>query len=377
MTASMTTARDHQARWLGDLDTPAAVVDIARLEHNLAAMAALASAAGVAHRPHAKTHKTREIAERQRAHGTVGITVAKVGEAEAFVAAGFDDLFIAYPIVGERKLERLLALSERARLQFEIDSLEAAEAASTFLAAHGRRIDVVVSLDGGAGRSGTASVDEAIDLGERVAGLPGLRLVGAMNFANAYGTTDVMTQREIGHREGEEAVAIAAGLRAHGIAADVVTVGSTPTSRHALEVPGVTEVRAGVYALLDLKQVSLGSGTLDECALTVLATVVSHARPGRYVLDAGIKTLAGEDYGWGTWGRPLERPDLAIIRATEEHGIIELPPGAQDPRWRIGDRVRLVPNHACGAVNMHDELVAVDGERVVERWQVIARGRVR
>ena len=365
------------ARFIEDLDTPVAIVDLNRLEANLAAMATVARDAGVAQRPHAKTHKTRQVAERQLAHGAVGLTVAKLGEAEAMIDAGFDDLFVAYPLVGEQKLRRLVALLDRARIRFEVDTVECAEAASSFLAAQGRRVDVVVSLDGGAGRSGAASPEAVVDLAERVAELPGLEVVGVMNYGNAYGTTDPVEQASIGRREGEVAVAIAGEMRARGLRTDVVTVGSTPTARHAVKVAGVTELRAGVYAFQDLKQVSLGPATLEDCALTVMATVVSHARADRYVLDAGIKALAGEDYGWGTWGRPQQRPDLAIIRATEEHGVIELPPGAADPRWRIGERVRIIPNHACGAVNMHDELVAADGDRVVEHWPVIGRGRFR
>ena len=365
------------ARSIGDLDTPVALVDITRLEANLASMAAVAREAGVTHRPHAKTHKTRQIAERQLAHGAIGLTVAKLGEAEAMIDAGFDDLFVAYPLVGDLKLNRLVALLDRARLRFEVDTLEGAAAASAFLDRLGRRVEVVVSVDGGAGRSGAATPEAAIDLAERVAELPGLELVGVMNYGNAYGTSDPLEQAAIGRREGEVAVGIADALRARGVRVDVVTVGSTPTARHVVQVAGVTELRSGVYAFQDLKQVSLGPATLDDCALTVMATLVSHARPDRFVFDAGIKALAGEDYGWGTWGRPLERPDLAIIRATEEHGVIELPDGAADPGWRIGERVRMIPNHACGAANMHDELVAIDGERVVERWPVIGRGRFR
>jgi len=158
---------------------------------------------------------------------------------------------------------------------------------------------------------------------------------------------------------------------------DVVTVGSTPTARHAARVGGVTELRAGVYAFLDLKQVTLGPWSLDQCALTVLATVVSHARPDKYVLDAGIKTFAGENYEWGTYGRILDHPEIVVTRATEEHGIVILPDGVGDPRWDIGEKVRVITNHACGTANMHEELIAVDGERIVDRWRVIGRGRVR
>jgi D-serine deaminase-like pyridoxal phosphate-dependent protein len=158
--------------------------------------------------------------------------------------------------------------------------------------------------------------------------------------------------------------------------ARIVTVGCTPTSPYSAEHPEVTEVRAGVYAYYDCKQVSLGAATLDDCALTVLSTVVSNPAPRRYILDAGMKALAGEDYGWGTHGRLLEHPDVIITRAAEEHGIINLLEGVADPGLRVGDRVRIVPNHACGCSNMHDRVMAVDGERVLEIWPVIGRGRV-
>ncbi|MBX3028999.1 MAG: hypothetical protein KF809_02450 [Chloroflexi bacterium] len=141
--------------------------------------------------------------------------------------------------------------------------------------------------------------------------------------------------------------------------------------------PGRHPLRAGNYVFHDRKQVSLGVASIDDCALTILATVVSRPAPRRYVVDAGIKTLAGEDYGWGTYGVLLDRPDVVISWAAEEHGVIDLPPSVVDPGLAIGDRVRILPNHACGVANMHDELVVVEGERVLDRWPVIARGRVR
>ena len=363
-------------RWR-DLDTPVPLVDVGRLEHNLREMADIAAAFGVKQRPHTKTHKTREIACRQVELGAHGITVAKVGEAEAMVAAGFDDILIAYPIVGRRKYERLLPLLDAARIRFAVDSVAAAEAASSFFHGHGRVVEVLLEHDGGANRSGVQTADEAVALARAVDGLPGLAAAGVMSYANAYRTDDAAEQAEIGRNEGVAATAVADAVRAAGIAADVVSVGSTPTARHVVTVPGVTELRAGVYAFHDLKQVALGVVGLDRCALTVLSTVVSHPRPDRYVLDAGIKALAGEDYGWGTHGVIVERPDLRITLATEEHGIVTLPPDAEDPQWSIGEVLRIVPDHACGCVNMHDALVAIAGDDVVDTWPVIGRGRVR
>ena len=361
----------------GDLDTPVALVEHGRLDANLRRMADLAAAHGVSQRPHGKAHKTWEIARRQLGLGAIGLTAAKLGEAEAFVDSGVEDVFIAYPLIGDRKLERFVRLTERARVRFEVDSFEGASGASAFLSRRGVRAEVLLSVDGGAGRSGVASLPEAVDLALRIADLPNLDVVGIMSYGNAYGTRDPEEQRRIGVEEGRYAVAAARDLAAASVPVQVVSVGSTPTARHVVTVEGVTELRAGNYVFYDLKQVSLGAATLDDCALTVLATVVSHPRPERYVLDCGIKALAGEDYGWSTWGRPMERPDLVIGRATEEHGMVEIGPDDADPRWRIGDRVRIVPNHACGLVNMHDELTVVDGDRVVDRWPVVARGRVR
>lgn len=362
---------------IGDLDTPVALVDVRALEQNLESMATITRDAGVAHRPHTKTHKTREIAERQIAHGASGLTVAKVGEAEAMVGAGFDDIFIAYPVIGAAKYERMLPLMERARLRIAVDSAAGVASASDFFSRRGVTLEVLVEFDGGAGRSGTQTAAEAVEIARRAADSAGLTLMGVMSYGNAYGTTDLDLQAAIGLREGADAVDVAREFARAGLPSPVVSVGSTPTSKYASAVDGVTEIRAGVYAFNDLKQHTLGVAPLERCALTILATVVSHPRPDRYVLDAGIKTLAGEDYGWGTYGRIRERPDLVITVATEEHGIVTLPADADDPGWAIGEKVRIIPNHACGCANMHDTLIAFDGdETVIDRWKVIGRGRV-
>lgn len=361
--------------YLADLDTPVPVVEVGRLERNIARMAARVGETGARQRPHIKTHKTAQVAAAQVRAGADGITVAKLGEAEAFADAGFEDLFIAYPLVGDAKLRRLAALMGRARASSTVDSLEAAQATSRAMAAAGLTADLVMEIEAGSGRTGVPP-DDVAALGDRIGELPGIRLMGVMAFAPGY-VTGVDAQQAMGRREGELVVEMARGLRAAGHPITFVSAGSTPTSPWAAQVAGVTNVRAGNYVFHDRKQVAMGAATFDDCALTILATVVSRPAPRRYVLDAGIKTFAGEDYGWGTYGQLLDRPDVVVSWAAEEHGVIDLAPEVADPRFRVGDRVRVVPNHACGVPNMHDELVVVDGERVVDAWPVIARGRVR
>jgi D-serine deaminase-like pyridoxal phosphate-dependent protein len=362
---------------VGDLDTPVPLVEVGRLERNLARMAGRIAATGVGHLPHTKTHKTREIAERQLAHGASGLTVAKLGEAEAMVDAGFDDLLIAYPLVGEAKMRRLAALLDRARIRFTVESADGARAASDALAAAGRTCGVLIEVEAGSGRTGVATIPDVVELAGLVDSLPALALDGVMAFGAGY-VEGEDAQRRTGHAEGGVAASAAEAIAAAGLGpVPIVTAGSTPTSPYVAEVPGVTHVRAGNYVYHDLMQVHLGVATLDDCALTILATVVSHPGSRRYVVDAGLKTLAGENYGWGTYGRILEQPDVVISWAAEEHGVIDLADGVPDPGWRIGERVRIVPDHACGVSNMHDEVIAVDGETVVDTWRVISRGRVR
>jgi D-serine deaminase-like pyridoxal phosphate-dependent protein len=263
----------------------------------------------------------------------------------------------------------------RIRVSSTVDSIEGAEAMSRVMTHEGLTADLVLEVEAGSGRTGVPAT-EAVALGDRIGDLPGVRLMGVMVFAPGY-VNGLEAQRAMGEGEGALVADTAAALRASGHRITFVTAGCTPTSPWAAQVPGVTHVRAGNYVFHDRKQVAMGNATLDDCAISVLATVVSRPAARRYVLDAGLKSLAGEDYGWGTYGQLLEHPDVVVSWAAEEHGVIDVPSEIPDPGLRIGDRVRVVPNHACGLANMHDELVIVDDGRVVDRWPLIARGRVR
>jgi D-serine deaminase-like pyridoxal phosphate-dependent protein len=361
-------------RALADVSTPAVLIDVEVLERNVTRMAERARAAGIKLRPHAKTHKLLEVGRLQLAAGAAGLSVAKTSEAEVFAAAGFDDIFIAYPVVGEDKARRLLALADRVRLAVGVDSVEGARTLSGAFAAAGRRLDVRLKVDVGLHRVGVEP-GQAVGVARAVALLPGLRFGGVFTHAGqAYVEPNLDGVAAVGRHEGATLAAVAEALRAAGLAAEEVSVGSTPTARHAMTVTGVTECRPGNYVYHDGSQVSLGTCGLEDCAMTVLATVVSAPARDRAVLDAGSKTLStdplrprGEGFGW-VLGRRAR-----LVRMSEEHGVLALEEGE---RLEVGERVRVLPNHACVVSNLHDRVLAVRGDTVEAEWRVAARGRV-
>jgi D-serine deaminase-like pyridoxal phosphate-dependent protein len=357
------------------LETPAVLIDLDVVERNVAAMAARARSHGVRLRPHAKTHKLPEIARLQLAAGAAGLAVAKTGEAEVFAGAGFDDLFVAYPVVGADKGRRLMELSDRVRLAVGVDSEAGARTLSDVFGPAGRTLDVMLKVDVGLHRAGVAP-EAAVEVARRIVALPALRLRGVFTHAGqAYLEETVQGVAEVGRHEGRTLSAVGRALREAGMPIEEVSVGSTPTAPHAMAEAGVTECRPGNYVYHDASQVGLGTCETFDCAMTVLATVVSAPAPDRAVLDAGSKTLSSDPlrprpggYGW-ILGRRSR-----IDRLSEEHGVVSVEPGES---FRVGERVRVLPNHACVVSNLHDVIVAVRGERVEAELAVAARGRVR
>jgi D-serine deaminase-like pyridoxal phosphate-dependent protein len=360
---------------LDALPTPSVLVDLDVLERNVARMAARAREAGVRLRPHAKTHKCPEIGRLQRAAGAWGLSLAKVGEAEVFAAAGFDDLFVAYPVVGEDKGRRLLRLADRARLAVGVDSVEGAETLATPFRSASRVLDVMLKVDVGYGRVGVVP-ERAVEAASRIAGIRGLRLRGVFTHAgHAYMAKSKAGVERTARAEGERLAETAAALRAAGLPVDEVSVGSTPTAAASMRVPGVTEARPGNYVFHDASQVALGTCALEDCALTIVATVVSVPAPDRAVVDAGSKTLSSDPLRpvAGGHGQVLGRRSR-IEKLSEEHGVIAV---AEGEGFRVGERVAILPNHACVVANLHDRLVGTSGGRVEALLQVAARGRVR
>jgi D-serine deaminase-like pyridoxal phosphate-dependent protein len=352
---------------LDDLPTPCLVVDLDRVEANISRFQAAVSDTGTRFRPHAKTHKTLELARMQLDAGACGLTVAKVGEAEVYVDAGVEDVVVAYPVVGEEKWARLAALADRAKIGVNVDSEAAAHGLSR--AAEKRRVDLHVHLDVDSGLGRTGIPPEEPDDLERLAGLvrslPGLRLEGVTTYR---GLPSSATGREAaGSEEGSMAVDVARRL---GVTQ--VSAGSTPTGAAAAAVDGITEVRAGTYVFNDLMQLEWGVVTEDEVALSILATVVSRRGP-RVTVDAGSKTLSGDfklaDDEGPVVARGLGR-DIVIERMNEEHGI-----GRSSEPLEIGDRVLLTPVHVCTCVNLSDAMAVVRDGKVEAIWPVAARGK--
>ena len=362
---------------LDDLATPFLYVDLERMTTNIDMMAAAARDLGVRLRPHAKTHKVPEIARLQIAAGAAGITVSKVSEAEVFADAGFDDLFLAYEIVAPPQLQRLVRLAGSAQVRCAVDSREGAEALSRAATDAGIELQVMLEIDLGIGRTGVPAGAAARELAQRIAALPSLKLIGVYGFRGFRAFSEGAATRETwGRAEGEALVSAADGLRAVGLPIVEVSAGSTPTALPAGSVRGVTEIRPGQYLFGCANVVAQGAMRADEVALFARATVISRPADDRAVVDAGSKTLSTD----GPWepGRGLgylaSDPTTRVVSLWEEHGVLGLGENARS--LRVGDRVSIVPNHVCSAVNLHDRLVGVHDDRIEVVWKIAARGRL-
>lgn len=358
-----------------DLDTPSVLLDLVRLRRNVERMAAVGLEYGVALRPHAKSHKIPEIADLQLAAGAIGLTVAKLGEAEVFADHGIVDLFIAYPLWGEKKWRRLCELSKRARVSVSLDSPEAVAGLAEVATTHDTEVPVRIELDSGFGRCGLSEPGAVLALARRIATTPGVVFDGVMSFAGqSYEQRTDAGIDAVARHDAKVLLDTAQMLRNAGLVVPVVSAGGTPTARRVAAVPGITEVRAGSYALSDRDQAALGWGTLNDCALTVLTTVVSRPTATRAVIDAGTKTMSSDSsFQDENWGVVPERPELRIRSITEEHAVIDVPDGVE---LRLGTRLRMIPNHGCGTINMHDCVTVVQEDEVIDRWYVKGRARV-
>ncbi|HLZ67414.1 MAG TPA: alanine racemase [Aliidongia sp.] len=368
---------------LAAFETPCLLLDPTRLARNLERMSGRARTLGVKLRPHLKTAKSHEVARRATAGEFGGITVSTLHEAEYFLAGGITDLLYAVGIVAG-KLPRAARLVEAgARLTLVLDSVEAAREVAAFSAAHSVGFAVLIEIDCGEGRSGVLpDAPELVEIGRILDRPPYCRLDGVMTHAgHSYTARDLATVVRIAEAERAAALGAAERLRAVGLPAPVVSIGSTPTALHAAHLDGVTELRAGVYMFGDLFQAQIGSCVIEDLAVSVLATVTGHRRDaGQLMIDAGGLALskdrstadAPHDCGFGLLlrenGTPFAR-ELKVVRVYQEHGLVRATEGDLPfDELPVGARVRVLPNHVCMTAAMYDRYHLVEDGRVVGEW---------
>ena len=365
--------------------TPYPVVSAGRLKANIQRMQALANHAGVRLRPHSKTHKSPVIARMQIEEGAVGICCAKLSEAEVFADAGITDIRLPYPI-NPVNADRVLSLMDRVRLSFIVDDPDVAAEWSEIMSRAGKVLDVLVKVDVGFHRCGVnPEAPDVVDAIARVAAMPGLSFRGLLSHAGqAYNVESPYALAAVSREETAIMVGLAKSLRERGLAVDEVSVGSTPTARFAPSQRGITEMRPGNYVFLDRTQVGLDSGSYGDCALFIVATVVSRPAADRAILDCGSKTLTSDGargfsplpgYGSVFMSSNENEPDPSIVieRVSEEHATCRVP---ESSPLKPGDRVRVLPNHACTVANLTDRLWLADDSGALEALPVAARGRI-
>jgi D-serine deaminase-like pyridoxal phosphate-dependent protein len=344
---------------IDDLDTPVAVVDLDRLEANIAKSQRYFDEYHIANRPHIKTHKLPYIAHLQMRAGAVGITCQKVSEAEAMADAGLLDIFTSYNIIGAAKLERLMRLARRAKASVVADSAFTVRGYSEAARLTGIELQVLIEFDTGAKRCGVQSPEEAADLARLIVQSPGLRFGGLMTHpCNANSDLFVREVKSL--------------LKVDGIAVERVSYGGTPGLWQAHTYSELTEYRAGTYVYGDRATIKSGAMTLDECAFKIITTVVSRPTAERGILDGGSKALSSDLLGLDGHGLILEYPEAKLYGLSEEHGHVDFSVCPHKPQ--IGERVSVIPNHVCVVTNLFNQIVGVRRDTVEAIWPVAARG---
>lgn len=348
---------------IADLETPCVVIDLAKTEANLARVQAHATANGYALRPHIKTHKLPRFAKRALELGAIGITAQKVGEAEVMADAGLTDIFVPYNILGDTKLARLAVLNDRITISVTADSPDPVAGYARPFLGRAKPLTVLIECDTGGGRCGVQLPTQTLALARQIAQAPGLRFGGLMTYPGRGKFAEA-------DRWLADAKAM---IEAAGLPVDRITSGNSPDIWHTGDTV-VTERRPGTYIYFDRSQVEFGAATFADCALTVLATVVSRPTATRAVIDAGSKALSSDTLGLTAFGVIRNREEIVVASLSEEHGVIELPEASDWPR--VGERIHIIPNHACVVTNLFDAVHLVDSKGDVEAVPVAARGRV-
>lgn len=356
---------------IAELDTPALLVDLDVMERNLSRVADYCAANGLRLRPHTKTHKSTMLAKKQMALGAKGVTVAKVSEAEVMLAAEPEEILVAYPLIGAPKLRRLAEVAKKTRVLVAVDSLSAAQGISEVAAHEGVKIGILTEVDVGLHRAGVAP-SEAVALSQAIAALPGIEWRGVAFYPGHIKEQNAQLLSDL-----QATVStMLAEFRAAGLTPEIVSGGSTPALWHSHEIPGLTEIRPGTYIFNDINTLVAGACAMEDCAASILVTVVSHAAEERMLIDGGSKTFSSDKLvnGGAGHGYVVEAPGAFFHRMNEEHGFVDLTRAERS--FAVGDKVRVIPNHICVAINLHERVYGVRGDEVEMVWQVEARGKL-
>ncbi len=347
---------------ISDLDTPVMVVDLDIVEGNIKRLEDSLASLGVRGRPHVKTHKIPAIARKQVAAGAIGITCQKVGEAEVFVQGGLTDILIPYNIVGRSKIERLARLQHQAHVTAAVDASDTARSIAKVAVDEHTTIPLVVEVDAGGHRAGVQSAENVVEVAKAIADSPGISFDGIMCYPTSPHVIPIL----------REACSL---LEAAGLAPRIISGGGTGRQHLAREA-GLTEHRSGTYLYSDMNCVRAGYTTLEQCAMQVLVTVVSTAAPGHATVDGGSKTFTNDSLQQDHRnGYVLEYPEIFLHHMNEEHGILDTSQSDKQPK--VGEKLRIIPNHACGTTNLHDYVAVHRGGHVEGIWPVAARGTIR
>ncbi|MEN6603918.1 MAG: alanine racemase [Bryobacteraceae bacterium] len=360
-----------------DLDTPALIIDLDIMERNLRRAADYARAHGLRLRPHTKTHKIPAIGRKQLDLGAAGLSVAKVSEAEVMLNASPEDLLFAYPVVGSAKMPRLVEVARRTRVTVALDSIKVARALSDAASAGKVELGILTEADAGYCRVGVQPGEALLSLVRDVARLPHLRWEGIAIYPGHI--------RDLREPEGQrqlEAVSktvarIRENLKHAGFEPRIVSGGSTPTLYHSHMVEGMNEIRPGTYVFNDRNTCEVGACGIEDCAATIMCTVVSTAYPGQALFDGGSKTFSSDRTDSNTevnFGYVVGDPGAVFTKMNEEHGYLDI--RRADRKYEVGDRLRVIPSHVCTAMNMHEKVYGVRGDEVEVVWEVAGRGKL-
>ena len=354
-----------------ELDTPALLIDLDKMEANIETMANYFSTVNADLRPHVKTHKTPIIAHKQIAAGAIGVTCAKLGEAEAVIHAGIRDVLIANQIVGTQKIARLINLAKHSEIMVAVDNLENVQAISEAAAAKDATVRMLVEVNIGMDRCGVEPGKPALELAEQIRRSPNLVFEGLMGYEGHTVAKPKRSERNTAAREAMQRLIDAKHyLEKQGVEVTVMSGGGTGTFNITGSIPEMTEIQAGSYVLMDSTYYNVeGIGEHFECALSVLATVVSRPSPNRIIVDTGLKVLAKE-FGIP---QPVGVDGIEMTGLSEEHGKILV--SDENISLKPGDQLEILPTHCCTTVNLHDRYYGIRNGIVESVWNITARGK--